>query len=316
MGLIHNLGSRMTHSNNRVISSIGIFARESLSKIYYYKEYHPFMSDRKYIELRYKKMFGVLPNLDSPHNFNEKNNWRKLHDRKPIYTSMVDKVKVKSIVRERLGNGYSFELLKTWKNPDDIELEDLPKQFVLKTNHAGGVIICRDKFSFDLEAAKKELKEVLKTNYYILSREWPYKNVNRMVLCEEYRGENLTDYKNYCFNGKLMYTLVWENHAREDGRKPEAHFCGAYDQNWVKTDMKIDYPSEDKDIVKPEGYDEMVRVAEVMSAGIPFVRVDCYIIDGHVYLGEMTFFPWGGFQKFKDENWNNKLGEMEILDID
>ena len=150
-------------------------------------------------------------------------------------------------------------------------------------------------------------------DYFPMSREWPYKNVERKIICEQYMGENLTDYKNYCFNGKMLYSFVWKNESRADGRKPEAFFCGAYDREWKKTGIDIDYPSRTDVIDKPDCYDEMVVIAEKMSAGIPFVRVDCYIINNHVYVGEMTFFPWGGFQKFKDEYWNDYLGQLEKL---
>lgn len=173
--------------------------------------------------------------------------------------------------------------------------------------------MCRDKETFDKEKAIKELRHDLKINYFIRSREWPYKNVQRKIICEQYMGENLTDYKNYCFNGKLQYTFVWENESRKDGRKPQAYFTGAYDRNWEKSEIEIDYPTRDVLVEKPACYDEMVRIAEAMSAGIPFVRVDCYIINGRVYVGEMTFFPWGGFMKFKDEKWNQMLGDLEIL---
>lgn len=128
-------------------------------------------------------------------------------------------------------------------------------------------------------------------------------------------GENLTDYKNYCFNGKLQYTFVWENESRSDGRKPEAYFCGAYDRQWQKSGIEIDYPTRDKLVEKPTCYDELLEIVEKLSSGIPFVRVDCYIVNGHVYVGEMTFFPWGGFMKFKDEAWDRALGDLEVLPV-
>ena len=290
------------------------YIRFEKSKLFFALRYRPWMSDEKYLKRMHKKHFGRELNLDSPCSFNEKNNWRKLHDRKPLYTRMVDKHQLKEVVRERCGEGYTIPSLGTWKHANDIPFDSLPDRYVLKANHAGGVIICRNNASFDRKKAKKELTESLRSDYYIRSREWPYKNVPRCILAEEYVGENLVDYKNYCFNGNLLYTLVWKNVSRADGRKPTAHFCGSYDRNWVKTDMELDYPSmPDAQIEKPEGYDEMVRIAEILSKEIPFVRVDCYILNGRVYVGEMTFFPWGGFQKFKDERWNLRLGELQKL---
>lgn len=271
--------------------------------------------DYKYIEWRYFKKFGKKINLDNPKTFNEKNNWRKLYDRKPIYTLMVDKYKLKEVVKSKIGSGeYTVPLIEVWSSPDEIDFQNLPNKFVLKVNHAGGVIVCRDKKKFDIKKAKKELKEMLKFDYFYPSREWPYKNVERKVICEEYMGENLVDFKNYCFNGKVLYTFVWQNKSRVDGRKPEAYFCGAYDKNWEKSEIVIDYPTlENTTIEKPEVYDEMIKISEILSKEIPFVRVDCYIINNKVYVGEMTFFPWGGWMKFKDEKWDKLLGELQVL---
>ncbi len=271
------------------------------------------MNDKAYIKYKYKKIFGVTLDLDSPKTFNEKNNWRKLHDRKNVYTRMVDKYRIKSIIAEKLGEKYTFPLYGVWDDPRDIEFSKLPNTFVLKVNHAGGVIVCRDRSTFNQKKAIKELRVGLKDNFFIRSREWPYKEVDRKVIAEQYMGENLIDYKNYCFNGRVEYTFVWKNVSREDGRKPQAYFCGAYDRNWNRTDIEIKYPTLEMLIEKPNTYDEMIRVAEVMSKDIPFVRVDCYIINNNVYVGETTFFPWGGFMRFKDEKWNLLLGEMQKL---
>lgn len=276
-------------------------------------KYKAWMNDKSYLMRLYKDRFGVYPNLEDPKTFNEKNNWRKLYDRKDLYTLMVDKYRLKEIIEKRVGVNHTFKLLGVWDSPDDIDFDKLPNQFVLKVNHAGGVIICRDKSILDKKSTISELRFFLGIDYFIRNREWPYKNVKRKIIAEEYMGENLVDYKNYCFYGKLAYTLVWKNHPRADGRKPEAHFCGAYDREWNKTDMRLDYPTDDIEIEKPKKHGELLRVAEAMSRSIPFVRVDCYIINDSVYVGEMTFFPWAGFQKFKDEKWNVYLGELEQL---
>lgn len=271
------------------------------------------MNDEKYIHYLYKKRFKRELSLSDPKTFTEKCNWRKLHDRQDIYTSMVDKYKVKEIIEERCGKEYMIPLLGVWDKPESIDFDVLPIKFVLKANHAGGVIICRDKTIFDTDKAKSFLTYSLKDDYYSRSREWPYKKVQRKIVCEEYIGENLTEYKNYCFNGKLEYTFVWKNKSEVNGLKPKAYFTGAYDREWHKTDIKIAYPSLDEDYKKPEHYDTLVEIVEKMSEGIPFVRVDCYILDNRIYVGEMTFFPWGGFMKFIDEKWNLKLGEMMTL---
>lgn len=318
MGVKKFLKEKLINSPFPIVRGVGIMLKRSYislldsAPIKYFVT-KPYLDDEAYIKYKYKNIFGYAPNLDEPLSFNEKNNWRKLHDRNPLYTSMVDKIEIKNIIKERIGEEHTFRMIDQWDRPEDIDVFNLPEKFVLKANHAGGVIVCRDKSKFNRHRVINELKKALKVDYFLYSREWPYKNVKRRILCEEYMGENLTDFKNYCFNGKLGYTFVWENESRADGRKPEAYFCGAYDREWTKSEIDIDYPSKNKVVEKPEVYDEMVRICESMSNGIPFVRVDCYIIDNKIYVGEMTFFPWGGFMKFKDEKWDKMLGEMEEL---
>lgn len=318
MGMRDFVRSHLIHSKCKPVGCIAgggkqLYIRFTKTRLHAWFHFRHWQGDRAYITQIFEDRFGRKPNLDTPLDFNEKNNWRKLYDRREIYTKMVDKYRVKELIARRAGAEHTFPLYGVWDDPGDIDFSKLPDQFVLKVNHAGGVIVCRDKGSFDKEGAIKELREALKADYFYGSREWPYKNVRRKVICEAYMGENLTDYKNYCFNGKLQYTFVWENESRSDGRKPAAYFCGAYDRQWQKSGIEIDYPTHDKLVEKPNCYEELMEVAEKMSEGIPFVRVDCYIINNRVYVGEMTFFPWGGFMKFKDEAWNRALGDLEEL---
>ena len=321
MSWLKKVKNKMINSNNRFVKNIGL----SLSKLhnnfvrsrfYYFIKTKPWLSDKKYIEKVYKKVFGVKPDLENPKNFNEKNNWRKLYERNDNYTLMVDKYKLKQIVKEKCGENHFIPLIGVWNDPGEIDFSSLPDKFVLKANHAGGVIVCRSQKTFDKKSAIKELKNIQKKNYYFNCREWPYKNVEKKIICEKYVGENLIDFKNYCFGGKLLYTFVWKNKSKKDGRKPNAYFCGAYDREWVKTTIDINYPSENENIPKPENYQKMVDIAERLSKDIPFVRVDCYVIDGEIFVGEMTFFPWGGFQKFNGEYWNNYLGNLLCLPLD
>ena len=38
------------------------------------------------------------------------------------------------------------------------------------------------------------------------------------------------------------------------------------------------------------------------------MRVDLYEIKGQIYFGEMTFFPGGGMEEFRPEEWDMRLG--------
>jgi hypothetical protein len=145
---------RLLHSNNTIIRGLsnglyGLFLKYINSPRRFKRAYAYKMSDIEYIKKVYKERFGKELNLDNPQSFNEKANWRKIYDRNPNYTMMVDKYRLKGIVDSKCGPGHVIPLLGVWDNPKSINIQDLPERFVLKANHAGGVIVCRDKNSFD-----------------------------------------------------------------------------------------------------------------------------------------------------------------------
>lgn len=106
---------------------------------------------------------------------------------------------VRNISKKYWGGGSTIvPTLKVWNSVEEVDISELPEQFVLKTNHdSGGYVICRNKSQFDLEKAKKVLKKSFQRNYYLFTREWPYNNVKKKVFAEKFldMGEALIDYK-------------------------------------------------------------------------------------------------------------------------
>jgi len=116
------------------------------------RHFFDWMPDSWYLQMKYKQCMGYSFNLSNPKTFNEKLQWLKLHDRKPEYTMMVDKYAVRKYIADTIGEEYLIPLLGVWDNPDDIDFDALPNQFVLKCNHNSGLgmCICRDKSKLDM----------------------------------------------------------------------------------------------------------------------------------------------------------------------
>lgn len=269
------------------------------------------MEDSVYLKSMYKIYMKKNLNLSDPETFNEKIQWLKLYDRKPEYTMMVDKYKVREYIAEKIGAEYLIPLIGVWNNPNEIDYECLPNQFVLKCNHdSGGLSICRDKDSFDFKKAKKKLTKSLKTNYYYSSREWVYKDVKPLVLAEKYmedRSSNqLTDYKFYCFNGEVKFLYI--STGLEDHSTAR---IGFYDLDFNKMKFRrSDYALPEKDPIKPQNFDKMIEIAKKLSHDIPFIRVDLYNINDKIYFSELTFYPCSGYMPFEPEEWDYKLGQL------
>ena len=68
--------------------------------------------------------------------------------------------------------------------------------------------------------------------------------------------------------------------------------------------------------IKIDNWDEMKRLASILSKGHPHLRVDFYSISGRIYFGEITFHHDGGFVPFIPPEWDKKLGDMIQLPID
>lgn len=272
-------------------------------------------SERHYLELLYKSCMGQSLNLDSPRTYNEKLQWLKLYNRKPLYTQLVDKSEVKKWVEKRIGNSHIIKTLGVWDSFDDIVFDTLPDSFVLKSTNGGGnngVIICKDKTKFNMKGARKCLRRSMHS--WVDLGEWPYKGVKPRILAEEYMEDKKTgemrDYKFFCFNGEVKALFVATDRGVA-GEEPKFDF---YDANFQHLPFKQGHPHQCKKVIeKPESFEEMKMIAAKLSEGEPHMRVDLYEVNGCVYFGEITLFHFAGLTRFEPEEWDYIFGSWLAL---
>lgn len=265
--------------------------------------------DKMYLRLKFKASMGKSLDLDNPRTYNEKLQWLKLYDRRPEYTQMVDKYEAKKYVAERIGEEYIIPTMGVWESVEEIDFDSLPNQFVLKCTHdSGGLVICRDKAQLNIKDTKKKLNKALKNNFYFLGREWPYKNVQPKILAETYMEDastgELRDYKFFCFDGvaKALFIATDRQKASEEVK------FDFYNMNFEHLDFRQGHPNSSIEIKKPETFNQMRKLAEELSKGIPQLRVDFYEVNGKLYFGELTFFHHNGFTPFDPEEWDTTFG--------
>lgn len=267
--------------------------------------------DKLYLHAMYYLQLGKRLNLKTPQTYTEKMQWLKLYYHRPECTVMVDKYLAKQWVAERIGGEYIIPTLGVWERAEDIDFDTLPDRFVLKCNHDNNsVVICKDKSSFDIQTARKKLNRCLKRDFYVKTREWPYKDVPRRVIAETYMGEDdedLKDYKFLCFDGspKVMYVIGHHSgHKTLDYYDMDFHLlpivCRGVEPSGVPQSM-------------PDSFPEMKRIAATLSAGFPHVRVDLYCLNGQVYFGELTFFATSGYNDMCSVERDREFGEWLSL---
>lgn len=278
---------------------------------------HDHMSDEKYIKKMFKYKFGYELDLQNPKTYNEKLQWLKLYDRKPVYSTMVDKVRAKEYVAKIIGEQYIIPTLGVWDSPEEIDFSALPNQFVLKCNHNSGtgMFICKDKTKMDINAVKKNLKKGLRENKYIQWREWPYKDVKRKIIAEKYMEDNtyhdLRDYKLFCFDGEPKILFV-ATERQDENSETKFDF---FDENYNHLPFTNGHPNAEIIPPCPSKFDEMKKLAAKLSNGIPQLRVDFYEVNGQIYFGELTFSHWAGFVEFVPFEWDERLGDMIKLPL-
>ena len=270
-------------------------------------------TDEKFLKFAYKSIFGKTLDLKNPRTFNEKLQWLKLYDRNPLYYRLVDKYEVKKYVANIIGDEYVIPTYGVWDSFESIPFDEFPNQFVLKCTHdSGGLVICQDKDRFDKKKAKLKIEKCLSRNYYLIGREWPYKDIKPRIIAEKYMVDHSTqelrDYKFFCFNGvakcfKVDYDRFKDHHANYYSTEGNLLLLG-----------EKDYPPDpDREIKLPDSVPLMKELAEKLSKEVPFLRADFYDVDERVYFGELTFYPASGFGEFMYEGNDELLGSWLIL---
>ncbi|AYW46870.1 carbonic anhydrase [Tetragenococcus koreensis] len=251
--------------------------------------------------------------MKKPRRFTEKIQWYKVNYRNPLLTVCADKYMVREYVKMKGLAHKLTDLYFVTDDPTKLKIEDLPNNFIIKTTNGSGTnIICKDKFSIDINNIQNKLNNWLNRDIFAIAREWSYKDIKPKVVVEEYLEdtensfEGINDYKFFCFNGKPCYVVF-------DIDRHSGHKRNIYDIDWNYIDVNTDRNNFGDIVPKPEGYEEMVNIAKILSEDFPFVRVDLYYVNKKVYFGELTFYPWSGYVQFNPDKFDLILGEKLSL---
>ncbi|MCR5508946.1 MAG: hypothetical protein K6F34_09690 [Lachnospiraceae bacterium] len=257
----------------------------------------------------FREMTGKTLDLDNPKGWNEGIQWMKLNESDALKTRLADKFLVRDWVKDKIGEEYLVPLYGVWDSFDEIDIDALPDKFVLKCNHGSGFnLIVDDKKSIDWAFEKERFDIWMNSNFaFIFGLELHYKDIPPKILAEkklEVAGKHdIDDYKVFVFQGEVKFIQVdvdrFVNHRRN-----------IYSKDWELLPYRIGFPTAPDVIIdKPDCLDELLRVSETLGKGFRHVRVDFYIVDDHIYFGEMTFTHGSGMEKVEPESFNLEMGK-------
>ena len=273
-------------------------------------------SEEDYVEILsdiYLKKTGNDLNIVEPRRFTEKIQWRKLFDQDPVYSELSDKYKVRKWVEKKIGSEHLIPLLDAWERFDELDIQSLPDQFVIKTNnasHTNMIFTSKKEFIQKKRSVKRCIKYWLTMPFsYLEGLELHYQKIKPMIIAEKYLSSSdgkssLSDYKFHCFNGDPYICQVIAD--RFNGETIDF-----YDKHWEHLDIRRPpYRNSTQLAQKPNNYDLMIQLATKLSKGFQYVRVDLYEHENRVYFGEMTFTPASGMMKFDPDAWDYRLGQL------
>lgn len=269
----------------------------------------PLFSDELYIKLQFRYLMHYSLNLRNPQTFQEKLQWLKLYDRKPVYSQMVDKYESKKFIEARVGKSYVIPTIGIYDNVNQINFDKLPKAYIVKTTHdSASYIIVKDNKQADRKHIKSFFSKRLKRTYYYSEREWPYKNVKPRIIIEELLSdgsEELRDYKFYCFNGEPKFFYITSNRNGIGGLKEDFFDV---DGTLMELNQK-GYYNNPQIPQLPKNLSKMLNFSKKLAENTYHLRVDFYEVSGKLYCGELTFFDGGGFCSFVPEKYNKIFGD-------
>ena len=249
--------------------------------------------------------------LTNPQTFNEKIQWLKLHDypNNNLVIQGADKYRVRSYIKEKGLGDILVPLIGDWEKPEDIDWKKLPNQFVLKCNHGCAYnIVCSDKTKFDSNSAKYKLIKWMKEDFGAFNIETHYSKIKPHIICEEFLGECITDYKFFCFIGKPEYIYVSSDLIHDRQAQIGFFYLDGTKMPLIRNDYK---PIEIDHF--PPFFEEMKNAAEVLCQDFLFVRVDFFVKESKYYFAELTFTPSGGMMPFNPDKYDLEWGRKMYI---
>lgn len=265
-------------------------------------------------QLRYLKRHGRFCSFSNPQSLTE-----KLHHRMryplPHFSRLADKVLAREYIGATVGERFNVPLYAAAELLTASQFECLPDSFVMKTNNSSGSVrIVTDKSKEDVNELTALGNAWLREDFSRRRGERHYKAIRPQVLFER---ALLTpdgppaDYKVHVFNPaegeSFLFIQVINGRF---GRMTQNLFS----EDWQGLPFRLGdklSPSTDAQVTRPPAVlAELLDVARRLAQPFGYARVDMYVYEERIYVGEITFTPGAGAFKLYPEEWDRKLGAL------
>ena len=208
------------------------------------------------------------------------------------YSKYVDKLNAKEIVKNRCGDLIKIaKVRKLMKNYDDLTLDDIKSDCIIKTTHGcGWNILINNDINNNINNDNNDLIEIIEKLksfnkiYSTVEKQYSYIKPRYFIeelITDKYLKNEVLDYMVRCINGEPISMSVQHKSIAKQN---------SYNTNWV-----LILPQQLFKIPRPVKFNELLNLARLLSKEFEFVRLDFFIdINDDIYFSEFTFTPAGG----------------------
>lgn len=249
-----------------------------------------------------------LPNLLRPKGFNDQTKWLMLFAQHELMPRCVDKVAVREIVAEAIGERYLIPLRIVSTSWDEVASHISEGPGVMKCAHdSGSAWLFDHPTDSEIQSREAKFKALVSREYGVGKGEWMYRNVPRQILIEErLSGKSPEaapdDIKVHCVNGQP--SLIHVIRARR-GIQKQAFFS----PSGQRLLLRVKPHREQIEGLEIELILDLILVAvRKLASPFKYVRVDMYIVEDRAYFGELSFHEESGLFK-------NRAEEIDLANI-
>ncbi len=259
---------------------------------------------------------GRKPDLSRPRLFSERVVARILYERDPLLRLYCDKLQCKAWIDAILGNGFTARTLAVVKDARCLAEWNLPDSWILKASHGSG---WWQKISAADQPLAENLIEIangwLGQDYADVNHEWAYAGLTRRLIAEEqltHHGGRCPELSAFCFAGHIPLIRLHrpsEAHEQPPQEWPRECFVDArgrllpIERPWRHHDPAL------RDLWA-ERLEEFQSLASTLTGGFAFLRVDGYLSDSGLRVGELTPYPYAGLGFALEPCWDAWLGSF------
>ncbi len=257
--------------------------------------------------LRFVVYSRRLPKFSDPRRLSDKLALRILSNRASLRRrQMADKLRCGVMVSKICPELRVKKVYAVYDSAEEFSLASLPSSFALKPNNASGMnVLVLDKAAVDERSIRKIIAQWFELDYYHITQEPSYRGIQARVFAEELTL-NADDffpfeYRLFCFQGKVAFLECEFNPTEWDG-------CFFVDRDWNLLPVWYKGQTPPSPMPRPASLDEAIRIAEKLSTGFDFIRVDLYDLPGGLAFSEMSSSPSGGLLVLEPDGADELLG--------